>query len=58
MSHQPAEEFLIPTQLGIESVDSVIIGEPTYPTAKVEKVEWSKVTLLTYEGQIEIESAH
>lgn len=54
MAHKPAEEFLIPTQLSLYPVEGVIVGQPSYPVAKEERVSWSETILLTYEGQITI----
>lgn len=54
MAHKPAEEFLIPTQISLDSIEGVIVGEPSYPAAKEERVSWSETVLLTYEGQITI----
>lgn len=53
-AHVPAEELMIPTNIALEKVSDISIGEPVYPEPDELPVSWSEVKLLTYEGKIDI----
>jgi thiol:disulfide interchange protein DsbD len=53
-SHEPSEDYLIPTELTITPVSGVKFGEPRYPEGKIEKFSFSETPLSVYAGEFEI----
>lgn len=53
-AHEPAEELLIPTRITLKEAEGLAMEEPVYPEPDELPVSWSEVTLLTYEGKIDI----
>jgi thiol:disulfide interchange protein DsbD len=53
-SHQPSEEYLIPTTLTLDPAAGVRFGEPVYPAGEMKKFSFSKSPLSVYEGEFVI----
>ncbi|MEE8348819.1 MAG: protein-disulfide reductase DsbD domain-containing protein, partial [Acidobacteriota bacterium] len=51
-AHQPTLEYLIPTELTLESVDGLTLGETRYPESIRLKFEFAKEELDVYEGRV------
>ena len=51
-AHQPTLEYLIPTQLELESVSGLIFGEVRYPESVRLKFEFAAEELDVYEGRV------
>ena len=54
-AHKPAEDLLIPTNISLKDSGNVSFGQPVYPEPKRLPVSWSQVTLLVYEGLVNIQ---
>lgn len=53
-THKPAEDLLIASKIALENVEGISFGKPIYPDPKKLPTSWSPVTLLVYEGEIDI----
>lgn len=53
-AHQPTEELLIPTKISLKETKDISIGKPVYPKPEKLTTSWSQITLLVYEGKIDI----
>lgn len=51
-SHKPTEEFLIPTEIQVDSTTAYEIGQVHYPDEKMVKFSFSETPLSVYEGEI------
>lgn len=50
-SHKPNEEFLIPTVLSMDSIETFTLGEVNYPPGEEVKFSFSETPLSVYEGE-------
>jgi hypothetical protein len=54
-AHEPAEPFLVPTDLSFDPVEGVGIGPVEYPPAEEVRFDWSSVVLRVYRGTIRLQ---
>lgn len=55
-AHAPAEPFLVPTELGFEPADGLVIGPVEYPPAEAKQFDWSAMVLRVYRGTLRLEA--
>jgi len=53
-SHQPLEDFLIPTRVKFDSAAGMEIREVVYPPGKMQRFQFSETPLSVYEGEITV----
>jgi thiol:disulfide interchange protein DsbD len=53
-SHQPLEEFLVPTKIKFDSTAELEISEVVYPPGKLQRFQFSETPLSVYEGEITV----
>jgi hypothetical protein len=53
-SDEPAEPFLVPTQVRIEEAADLVFCPPEYPPAEVETFAWSPVELRVFRGTVRV----
>jgi thioredoxin:protein disulfide reductase len=54
-SHQPSEDYLIPTEVTLAPEPGVQFGQPRYPEGKMEKFSFSESPLSVYAGEFRID---
>jgi thioredoxin:protein disulfide reductase len=54
-SHQPSEEYLIPTSVRVDPAAGVRVADPVYPPGQMRKFAFSPAPLSVYEGSFRIE---
>jgi hypothetical protein len=53
-SNKPTLDFLIPTQLRMQSTTGAVLGTPAYPKGKEKRFAFTEQPISVYEGTIEI----
>ncbi len=53
-SNKPKEDYLIPTEVSIDSKDGFLLSQKKFPQAKELKFDFSDVPVSVYEGEFEI----
>lgn len=53
-SHDPAEPFLIATELRLGAAEDVRVGEVAYPQGEEECFDWSPVVIRVYRGKVKL----
>lgn len=53
-SDQPAEPFLVPTEVRVEEAADLVFCAPEYPPAAVERFAWSPVELRVFRGTVRV----
>jgi hypothetical protein len=51
-THEPAEPFLIPTEVRVEEGEDLVFGPPAYPPGEIETFTWSPVVLRVFRGDV------
>jgi hypothetical protein len=54
--HKPSHEYLIPTELKMESSPQVTIGEITYPPGQAVKFDFDDAKLSVYQGTLVVKA--
>lgn len=56
-SHNPSEEFLIPTVVKFDSIDGLEFGDVQYPEGELKTFAFSETPLSVYEGEVVFRAA-
>lgn len=52
-AHEPAEEFLKPTQVILDRTEGLAIGQMQYPLSEEKRFDWTDAVLRVYSGTIQ-----